>query len=390
MKRHQIRAAAIVLVVATAVLSTACNNLPRAVNGKRCPTVGAHAHDGTWVLKCSPKKKWTRLMTVADANNAVANWLRSQVPAPAPTPTPPAPAPAPRGVSQFGTVQSSPVGGGPTEIIPGLYSTNVPDGALCDIRTTNLLPERRRLGRPGPLYFQASAGDRLTTYGPCTWNLGEPGPQPIRADGSGMYRVGVDIPAGGYTARGATAGAVPGCYWETSTSADGSLAAITDIYYGDGPQLAVLEPGDAYFTASGCGAWTRLDALPGTYIEMIGSIDNWVFRGHRGFYTGTDLEIVTFPTQVNPAVQFRAGGFELTWAMPESGVIPSGSYPIEGSAPDVPEFDLVGRNRACGFTGTQQVSGVQAGPDGLPTSLQLMVVGECDGEPFAIRARLTR
>jgi hypothetical protein len=387
MHRHPARWA--IIGLAAAVLSSGCNNLPRGVNGRRCTTVGAHAHDGTWVLKCSAKKTWVRLMTVADANNAVANWLRSQVPPPAPVTTP---TPAPHGVTQFGTVESKPVGNGASDIIPGRYSTSVPDNTLCDIRATAQLPARRRLGWPGPMYFEAAAGDLLTTVGPCTWTLGEPGPQPIRADGTGMYRVGVDLPMGRYTARGAApttlSGPISNCSWEISTSADGSPASITDIYSGDGPQLAALETGDAYFTSNGCGPWTRLDALPPTYVEMIGSAENWILRGHRGFYTGADLEIVTYPNQINPAIEFRAGGFQILWAMPESGVIPSGSYPIEGSAPDRPEFDLVGRNRSCALTGTQDVSGVRAGPDGLPTSLRLVVVGECGEEPFALRAQL--
>ena len=83
------RATAIGALLAVTLVLSACQNLPRRTAGAKCKTVGEHAQDGTWVLKCGSNKRWNKLMTVAAANDAVANWLRSQVP-----PTPPAP-PAP-------------------------------------------------------------------------------------------------------------------------------------------------------------------------------------------------------------------------------------------------------------------------------------------------------
>jgi len=71
------RATAIGALLAVTLVLSACQNLPRRTAGAKCKTVGEHAQDGTWVLKCGSNKRWNKLMTIAAANDAVANWLRS-------------------------------------------------------------------------------------------------------------------------------------------------------------------------------------------------------------------------------------------------------------------------------------------------------------------------
>ena len=375
------RRRAIALVIVAVVVLSGCQNLPKRVAGKKCPIVGEHAQDGTWVLKCGSNKRWNRLMTIADANAAVADWLRSQAPAPAPAPAPTttaAPAPAP--ATSFGNTDSTAVAERTGALRPGTYFTR-PTGTYCGVEVLGGAT-RRRLGKEGPLYIDLGAGDTVRASGGCTWTLGAPGAQAIPASGNGMYRVGTEIQPGLYTAPGG-----PECYWETSTTADASLATVTDLYYGDGPQLAQIDNTDKYFVSDDCGTWTPLTATPARYLEVASSLNNYPLQGHRAFYQGSQFSVV--PTTTSTSVSTPA--FNATIAPPPGGPFSNGTFPVSRLASPVAGnvlVDLTSPGRGCNsITGTATVSDVVLDGSGVATAMHVVVLGHCDGEAFGLNLR---
>lgn len=80
--RQRLAMAAIALVLT--VLTAACDNpasLPRAANRGKCPTEGAFARDATYVLQCKSNHRWTRVITIENAQRAVAALNIMQSPA---------------------------------------------------------------------------------------------------------------------------------------------------------------------------------------------------------------------------------------------------------------------------------------------------------------------
>ncbi len=381
--------AAVAAVVAGIMLLTACQNLPRRTAGARCTTVGEHAKDATWVLKCGTNKRWNRLMTIAAANNAVADWLRSQAPAAPPTTAPPTRPPAtlpptttppvpPSGM--FESADNALVSTDPGGIPPGHYATTVPNGWACLIEVTGGPTVRTRGGHGGPLYINLYAGMRVTTVGPCMWSLQDRPPQTMPANGDGMYRTGIEIQPGVYTAPGGTQ-----CYWETAVNADGSLESITDIYYGPGPQLAVIESGDRYFTSDGCGAWTLLPSPPTRFLNVASSLDNNVFRGLRAFYQGTQFTSSPYA----PQVYFTTPQFAFTLGRMLDTPFAEGTFDIaaQSDATHLRVY-LNGAGRGCQeVTGTASISDLVLDADGAPTTMHVVVLGECDGQRFGIDTR---
>lgn len=200
------------------------------------------------------------------------------------------------------------------------------------------------------------------------------------ASGNGMYRTGVEIQPGLYTAPGGTQ-----CYWETSTNADGSLESVTDIYYGRGPQLTLIEAGDAYFTSDGCGAWTPLPAVPTRYLSVSSSLDHSVLRGLRAFYLGAQFNSPADPLQLRlETAQFT---FYMGPAFPES--FTEGTFDISNTAgPGQLNLILATDGTTCQtITGTATISDLVLAGDGTPTSMHLKVIGQCDGQGFGYDTR---
>jgi hypothetical protein len=374
MKLTTRRAATYGTLLAVTLLLSACQNLPRATAGAKCKVVGEHAQDGTWVLKCGPNKRWNKLMTIDAANDAVANWLRSQ--APAPTAPPATTTPPPAAATNFGPTNSAVVADRAGAIKPGTYATRPLDGTYCTIEIFGG-PTRRRFGKAGPMYIDLAVGDWIKTTGNCRWNLGPVAPQTMPSSGDGMYRVGTEIQPGLYTAPGSTE-----CYWETATRADGSFSAITDIYYGRGPQLVEIAAGEAYFVSDDCGPWTRMTSLPNRFLHYVSPPTGAPLEGLRAFYRDNEFE-------VSPSSSMLAAGFggALMTLYPVGGTYAVGDYPISRIpvTPGVMRFDLSGPAGGCNeITGTAHVLSVTVDGGGSPTSMHVLVDGACSGQPFAI------
>ncbi|HOT79167.1 MAG TPA: hypothetical protein PKY13_04230 [Microthrixaceae bacterium] len=378
------RATAIGALLAVTLVLSACQNLPRRTAGAKCKTVGEHAQDGTWVLKCGSNKRWNKLMTIAAANDAVANWLRSQVP-----PTPPAPPappvtapPAAPALTSIGATNRAQIAESPGLVSPGLYSTTVPTGSACIIEVFGGPSRRVRGSSGGPLYMNLPAGMSVSTAGPCVWNKGDLPPVTMPATGDGMYRTGAEIQLGLYTAPGGS-----DCYWETSDNADGSLEVINDIYYGPGPQLAIIEAGDAYFTSDGCGPWTPLTALPAQYLQVASAIDNYPLQGLRAFYPGSQFTVTATPG----VTTFTTPQFTLQIAPPDSGPFTAGDFTVSRynfTAPGNVLVNVTSPGRGCNvIPGTATISDVVLDVDGSASSMHAIVFAECDGKRFAVNVQ---
>lgn len=357
------------LLAATLLLS-ACQNLPRRVAGTKCKTVGEHAQDGTWVLKCGSNKRWNKLMTIAAANDAVANWLRSQVPA-APTTTAP---PAPGAITSFGPITNARVADRPDHVKPGTYFTTVPAGSVCEV---TVFGATRRLGTEGPQYMELVGTENFSATGPCTWTNQSPDTQTMPASGNGMYRVGREIGLGVYVAPGSNAGT---CYWETATDATGTVDAVTDIYYGDGPQLVVIDDKDKYFASEGCGPWTPLPVAPDRFLQIV-STPGLPFGGARAFYAGVDVTA----TATAGLVTVNAGAYQITISPPSGGTYTTGVHDFFSSS-NVNQYGVgIQRgNKVCTLlSGALRIDTVTVGGSNDATSMRVTGVGRCDGLPIA-------
>lgn len=77
--------------------------------------------------------------------------------------------------------------------------------------------------------------------------------------GDGTYRVGVDMPAGLYSAAGASL-----CYWARLSNFSGSLDSILANSIGGGREIVELKPSDVGFKSTRCGTWSRFNPSPTT------------------------------------------------------------------------------------------------------------------------------
>lgn len=374
------RTVALAAIVAATLVLSGCQNLPKRVAGARCSVVGEHAQDGTWVLKCGSNRRWTRLMTIAQANEGVANWLRSQAPAPSsPPPTTPPPPAAPT-LTSFPAVDEVPVADRSGNIAPGTYWTSVAPGSVCGIEVSGGPTLRRRIADGGPMFFNLYEGMTVTAAGPCFWTRDLPGPQTMPGNGDGTYRVGSEIAPGLYTAAGSAE-----CYWETAANADGSVEAVTDIYLGTGPQLVEILPTDEYFVSDDCGAWAPLTSLPPRFLEVASSLNNWVLQGHRAFYQGSEFTV----TPGAGSTQITTPYFSVTIGAPGGGAFTTGTFDA-ARFPDPSEMrlDISSPGRGCNVVeGTATIADVVIGGGGEPTAMRLIALAECDGQPFGINLR---
>lgn len=259
--------AAIVVAAVGLMLLSGCQQLPKRTVGSRCAVSGSLAHDGAWILRCGGRGRWTKVATIASANDAIGAWLRSQAPltvggtgrdggpagsTSATTGMPGLRAPTSAAPATTFAAGAAPVADRPGAIRPGLYWTIVPDDDECWVEVTGAATERRRHGDGGPLFLSLDAGTTVEATGSCVWTLGPPPPLAVPADGDGMYRVGVELAPGLYSAPGSD-----DCAWAITSSADGSAGSITDAFVGSGPQMIAVDADDAFLLSSGCGAWAR-------------------------------------------------------------------------------------------------------------------------------------
>lgn len=383
------RSAWVAGALALTLVVTGCQNLPRRTAGTRCARVGEYAHDGTWVLKCGTKRRWARFITIDDVNRQFGDWLRAQAAVTPTTTAPPPPPPPP--ISTFGQVTGLPVGRGPNALLPGMYLTTPPADAYCEISHSDgraVTGDRVAVG--GPMFFEVrDAGGYVSTDGPCTWSLAPPEAVGVRADGNAGYRVGIELPPGRYVAPGAARSAK--CYWETSTSADGSVGAITDISYSRGPQVAVVKPTDRLFVSSGCGMWTLQQTLPDKFVELVSSPSNWVFQGLRTYLQGGQVTFNRYPGLGQ--VQWVFDNFRLTLTKPVDQPFSEGTFDVADLATSSePGLDTGGEGRSCTTFGTATIANLHLDADGLPDSADVIISASCPGPtwngPFAIWLRI--
>ena len=371
-------ALATILLVATLTM-VGCQNLPKRTAGTRCRIVGEHAQDGRWVLKCGTNKRWSRLMTIDAVNQGIGNYLRSKVPAPAPTAPPTTATPTPGPITTFSYIQGGRLEEAPYAIKPGRYSTEVPAGAVCVIQVNgNFLP-RSRGGDGGRLYVDLAAGTWIRTAGPCIWTQGEPAPHPMSATGDGMYRVGVDIQPGVYTAPGSAE-----CYWETAVNADASVAAVTDIYLGTDPQIVVIEAADKFFVSDDCGAWTPLATTPPRFLQVVSSI-GLPFEGARAFYSGDAVSVVP----ATDLVTVSAGEYTIAITPPTGSTYSVGIHDFFSSS-DPTRYGVGIRrgNSVCTLlSGEMEIIEATVGAGNEPTALSVAAIGQCDGRPIGFNLR---
>lgn len=376
------RATAAVALVAAALLLSACQNLPRRTAGTRCTVVGQHAQDGTWVLRCGTNKRWTKVMTIDQANQAVGDWLRAHAPATTAATTTPTTTAAPGPVTSFTALATdTPVAERAGAVRPGRYTTVVPNGSDCEVYVTMAGVRRVRGNSAGPLYMDLPEGTAVSSAGPCTWTLGEPATvQTMPVNGNGMYRVGKEIAVGTYLATGSD-----NCYWETATDATATLAAVTDGHFGPGPQRIIVDSTDRFLDVEDCGPLTPLSE-PARYLEVHASRATPVWQGRRSFYQGAAVTTTATAT----AVSARADGYGITLTAPTGTPFDLGDLPLAATA-DASHLGVALSGPAGGscttISGASRVLEVALGLDGAPLAMKVVVVGYCDGQIFAATVR---
>jgi hypothetical protein len=146
------------------------------------------------------------------------------------------------------------------DIQPGTYRTTGNDDGMCywerdkDAKgdTDSILANDTVFGSS---YVTIKATDKIFTTTDCKdWHVaGSDKPAAPRTSmGNGMYKVGTDIAAGTYKAKGGE-----NCYWERSKDA---LHGIDSIIANDnvtGQAVVTITAKDAYFKTADCGTWTK-------------------------------------------------------------------------------------------------------------------------------------
>ena len=252
------RYAGAAIVIAVVLVASGCQ-LATASAGARCPKVGAYAQDGTYVLKCNAKRRWERGVTLAAGQQLLDAVVRAlakpatttTVPTTAPATTVPVTVPPDPPLTSFGAIQAQ-VGSGPGQVAPGSYTTT---GNGCwwersDGGGTRLGGEQFN----GREIMTLRVGDAsVATTGPCQWVPLTSAALTIPSNGDAMYRVGVEIQTGTYTAAGG-----PGCYWAVTNSFDGSDASVLRGAIPTGAATVTILAGDVGFEGRNCGPWTKV------------------------------------------------------------------------------------------------------------------------------------
>jgi hypothetical protein len=104
----------------------------------------------------------------------------------------------------------------------------------------------------GPMVATIAASDVGFTSSRCgTWRLDAPA-VPTASPGDGIWRVGIDVQPGTYTATGES------CYWARLSGFSGDSDEIIANDIVTGPGIVTIDPTDAGFESSRCGAWTLI------------------------------------------------------------------------------------------------------------------------------------
>ena len=263
------------MVVALALAAAGCN-LPAGQAGARCAKVGAIGQDGTYLLKCTAKRRWERGITIA-AGQALIAALNARAAAATPPPAPPVPA-----VTTFGAVDLR-VGTGSGQIVPGVYTTS---GENCTWArydaADNGLGGNIFSGRE---FLQIAPGDGwITTTGPCVWTPAPASAQTIPATGDATFRVGIEAQPGWYRTSGSS-----DCRWGIYDSLDGSDASTLDTNFSSGPQLVHLLATDVAFESRRCGNWTLLAGQPAVVLAIDNAERSPIFPQRRAVWTEVDV-----------------------------------------------------------------------------------------------------
>jgi hypothetical protein len=182
---------------------------------------------------------------------------RSVAPPP-PPPPPPAPAPAAVATLQPGTLVVN------SNVAPGRYiAVNAASGCYWE----RLRGFGGSLGEIIANDFQGFTGqvivDILSTDAGFSFEAGcgtfktyVPPATTVASVTPGAHVVGADIVAGTYTTNAAA-----NCYWERTTSFQGTISAIiaNDFVSAAGPLVVTISPTDVgFYTDADCGTWTRV------------------------------------------------------------------------------------------------------------------------------------
>lgn len=145
-----------------------------------------------------------------------------------------------------------------TEVKPGLYRTT---GRGYWERLSGSSGEFEEIiangnGNGGQTYVEIKATDKFfKTSRFDDWELVDPkatGPKATTFDGTGMYRVGVDIAPGTYSAVGT------GGYWERLSNATGNFEGILANDNVDGKTTVTIKPTDKFFSTNRFDEWVKV------------------------------------------------------------------------------------------------------------------------------------
>lgn len=82
-------------------------------------------------------------------------------------------------------------------------------------------------------------------------------PGPVTSFTDGTHLVGSEIVPGRYRTAGASARAVPNCYWARLSGTSGTSADVIANGNGTGPVTITIAVSDVAFRTSGCAGWTK-------------------------------------------------------------------------------------------------------------------------------------
>ncbi|SHL98650.1 hypothetical protein [Actinacidiphila paucisporea] len=147
-----------------------------------------------------------------------------------------------------------------TDIQPGTYRTSGNDDGMCywerakDAKndTDSILANDTVAGSS---YVTIKPTDKVFTSTDCKdwYPAGAAKPSaPKTSMGDGMYKVGTDIAAGTYKAKGGET-----CYWERNKDALHDVDSIKANDNVTGQAVVTITAKDAYFKTADCGTWTK-------------------------------------------------------------------------------------------------------------------------------------
>lgn len=147
-----------------------------------------------------------------------------------------------------------------SDIQPGTYRTTGDDDGMCywerdkDAKQSNdsILANDTVAGSS---YVTIKPTDKIFTSTDCKdWFVaGSDKPSaPKTSMGDGMYKVGTDIAAGTYKAKGGET-----CYWERDKDALHDVDSIVANDNVTGQAVVTITSKDAYFKTADCGTWTK-------------------------------------------------------------------------------------------------------------------------------------